>query len=269
MKDGWYVVADPGESFEVTVSPLRGTDSVVQTVATADMIMTRLQVDGTFADNAVMIFDRSTSAEERYCGFAQTVEYSADRLTRRVISVRRFEFYKAPTTADEAGQAKLSPQAGQIRLHMESGSLGPTYVPKPRKKPRGKEVESKLGARKTGTEKVHEEKAMKWGLSVGVRRDGEAIEKTSIDAKFKIKKRKKLPKTITIYVRERFWLESRRIIDLNGKAYRPPVRPANPIPAPVDVIDLNDEAEGEDMNVKRECNVFGPGEVIDLCSDSE
>lgn len=131
-------------------------------------------------------------------------------------------------------------------------------------------------------ESVNEKTVAKWGISVGVSRDDgeQAVQDNITDRSFK--KKQPLPPEIAIFIRERYWLESRRIIDLEGNAWRPPARqpsqrkrpnlaePAesdedNPVIMPQHCTNAI-AADGPDVKEEFtvEGNVFAPGKVIIL-----
>lgn len=274
VKSGWYCCAEPGRPFEVVIMPTHAEESVRITAGdSTDVILARLQVDGKDTDDVDMVFDENECDEKRVFGFTESAELSG--MDRRS-TLRRFQFYKSRTTHEEGVAGKIVPNAGQIRMYLESGKYSRQEVHTPRRKtPKKKQTPTKTAKDSNAERVVHEETAVKWGLSVGVSRDGEEGEADNVVCPVRIRKRRKLPKPITIFVRERFWLESRRIIDLNGNAYRPPNRP----PAPVVDLEIDDGDDDEEpgeqdevekevkKEVKQESQIFAPGEIIELDLD--
>lgn len=81
--------------------------------------------------------------------------------------------------------------------------------------------------------------------------EGETLVDETNDIGYKITKQTKLKKEVDIYVRERFWLEAQRIIDRNGRAYRPPPVPVPP-PMPAAGADTGEESdEVEEVEVQQ------------------
>lgn len=267
---GIYAVLDPGQQFLVLVTALHEDESVRNTVGdSADVILARLRVDGKDTNDVDILFSDIEWDEHVIDGFTESSELSACGDERRSTN-RLFVFFKARTTAQGVA-GKAVPNDGQIRMNFESAKYGRIRDHSPKRKAPKKATPEKVPkAKPTGPRVVHEETAAKLGLSVGVTRDGEEQEANHFVSPYRFRKRKKLPKNIVIFVRERYWLESRRIIDLEGKAYHPPERPpptVDPVPVPLDDDD-GKEAGGEHEEVKKEPKkegqIFAPGEVIEL-----
>lgn len=121
---------------------------------------------------------------------------------------------------------------------------------------------------------VNEKNAIEYGQSTSAPRDSEEEEQDEDEEEesssfWNIAKQTKLSKKITIFIRERFWLEVHGIID------RPPASELALAPDVTDLINSNGEADSTGANgnaenrtrVKTEVkleNVFAPGEIVTL-----
>jgi len=271
VKAGWYVQADPGKPFIVTISPLHGSDSVQRTTGRDfDVVLAHMKVDGKETDDVDQVFDSEEYEEVPVRGFSETAQV---RDNNRRSSLRQFQFYK-PKTTTKGVAGRAARDAGQIKLFMVKAKYGRRETTQRRRKVPARKKKQANSTAKAAP--VNEETAIKWGLSVGVSGEGATEPSEDHVTDYKITKRKKLKKNITIFVREKFWLESRRIIE-NGKAYIPPPREE---PSTPEVVDLENPAEPDDdygdtnggsasrPDVKDEwiaqVNVFAPGEIITL-----
>lgn len=148
-------------------------------------------------------------------------------------TIRKFKFSKV-TTSEGEGDSGLR-GSGAIVVIMCSGKCVPQE---------GKDWKLDLGA---GNSTVEEKEAVKAGKSISVSRDGEKVTKTFTSSGFKIISPKK-EGSFTSFLRERFWLQSRRIIHADGT----PWGPVKDVP----IIDLCTKADPTDgppqKKIKRE-----------------
>lgn len=244
VKSGWYVAAEPGEMFELIVSPLRGKNSVLLTAGPGfDVILAQLEVDGKNADDADLMLSKNRIIDLNVRGFA---EYSNEK-GRSAIQIRRFKFHKHPTIP--AGEPEVVGQnAGQIQLCFEKGTM----------MTRKRKIPAKLRHKKEAPIlSMNEKTAIKKGLSISIPTDGEKEEDIETSKWWEIGNNEILSENITIFIRERFWLEYHGIID----------SPIAPTAISDEVIEVHPSAANGNLEIrspiKRE-NVFAPGEVITL-----
>jgi hypothetical protein len=259
IKAGWYLTAHPGQSFEVRVSPTAGASSVERTCATADIIIVSVHVDGLDSSPGGFAFQRSAlGCEARFPGFVESVS----RDTQGGLCVlRRFAFRKAelteePSTGTGKAASGADQYSGAIRLVVESAKKAGL-----RKDPE----ERHFGARKA--DPVNERDAVKKGNSLGVDRMGKKMTFSSSSFQYTVLERKVLPECeIVIHIRERFWMESRRLIDAHGSPctkemalamVQSALTPSKRAPIELDGPTL--KRNRKDSNVKPE-----PAEVVDL-----
>jgi len=203
---GWYVAydSDNPKSFDIVVSPLHGQNSVARTVRNGfDVVLANMEVNGQnlYED---MVFDDADNFHEMN---------------------RSFQFYSPEAIPEGKGDGEgQNLSAGEITLFLEQGKYGgikrstrQRHVTKKRKRLSLTVEKDKKRKRTSFTlkkaETVNEEKAYKLGVCVGVSRDEDKEDMPDNVCDRDIKKRERLLPSITIFIRPRFWLRSRRIIE--------------------------------------------------------
>lgn len=201
VRSGWYVAAEPGQSFKLLVSQLRAEKSVKLTAGMGfNIVGVRLKVDGQFTAERYLKFNQTRIADVFVRGFKESKQHSD--------TIRKFTFHKHATTLADVLEV-LAPNAGEIQLHFLKGTLG-RLVPRAR----NAKQENVLPAM-SGTEKS----AIKFGYSISIPKDDEK-ENIAPARDYKAIKSEILPNIITIFVRERFWLERHGIIERSCAAGR-------------------------------------------------
>jgi hypothetical protein len=206
---GWYLTAHPGQNFEVRVSPTAGAASVEQTCPTADTIIASVHVDGVDSNPGGYAFRKAVLAcEARFRGFTESVSRSPQG---GLCVLRRFAFRKAdliegPSKGSGQVFSAASDFSGTIRLTLESAQTSGL---------RTSSEERQYGAKKA--DPVNEREALKKGNSLGVDRMGKKITVSSSSFHYAVRDRKNISEAgIVVHVRERFWMESRRLVDATG-----------------------------------------------------
>lgn len=209
---GWYLVATPGQSFEVRVTPTAGELTVNRTAPTAAALIANVLVDGVDASPGGSAYSPDTLGyETRIRGF---VEHMARDASGGSLIMRQFIFRKASLT-DCAASSKVSPVKQEdsegaistIKLVVSTAILGEANVTE----------EHGSYVMKQATP-VDEKAALKSGTSLGVDREGQRIVTTTRSFHYKVVGRKVLPHLeVVVHVRERFWMETRRLVDRFGK----------------------------------------------------
>jgi hypothetical protein len=209
IKAGWYLTAHPGQNFEVRVSPTSGASSVERTCATADIIIVSVHVDGVDSSPGGFAFQRSAlGCEARFRGFVESVSRGPQGglCVLRRFAFRKAELTEAPSTGTDQAASGANLYSGAIRLVVESAKKAGL---------RNDPEERHFGARKA--DPVNERDAVKKGNSLGVDRMGKKMTVGSSSFQYTVVERKVLPQCeIVINLRERFWMESRRLIDAHG-----------------------------------------------------
>lgn len=210
VRPGWYVAGRPGEEFEICVSMLHGAGSVRRMTAgvEGDMVIAKVYVDGTRA-GAYGITPAEVEMDD-ICvrGFVESCHVDGKSDTRHVLS-RKFVFCKS--FMDEEGH-DFDEGYGCVRLELSTAVRSC-------KRRGGSAFERRF--KLENHRGVNEKVAAKNGISIGVRRDGESILEACEEPQFTFHSARPIDGgVITIYVRERFWLESRRIIDCRERAVK-------------------------------------------------
>lgn len=137
-------------------------------------------------------------------------------------------------------------------MQLSSADYGPSYTPQPYQETYDLK----------GKQTVDEKLAVKNGISVGVSRDGDVTHVKQVLIDHKLVSWTPLPfATITIFIREWYWLESRRIIDEEGYPIKYEEKKAKK--EVVELEDPNAKEEDTEEPVKKRFK-FEPGEVITL-----
>jgi hypothetical protein len=170
------------------------------------------------------------------------------------MTLRRFAFRKAVTTEYDPhapspdAEESQGADAGSIRLQVMSARRGAANV-----------VKEKNDYALDDAKPVNEKDAQKKGISVGVDRAGERVTTSSRAFQFRVHDREVMDeKEIVIHVRERFWMQSRRLVDASGAPCT--LKMANALQRNVG------RSGGADAGASsaKKAKVFVPGEVIDL-----
>lgn len=226
VRSGWYVIAEPGAQFELYVSMLYGADSVSRTSPDAQLLVFEISVDGTAT--AEYIIEPDEMGDISLGGFVETLHKDADTNLQRE-SCRRFTFCK--TVTNDQGE-DVDKDSGCIRLKLMTGMRGGEIA-----RPASPFVEKYTLEHNL---EVDEKIAVKNGISIGVRRDGELLSEVCAEPDYEIHSECPFPQgSITIFVRELFWLQSRRIIDNNCCPVKYKARVASE-----EVIDLDEYEDG-------------------------
>lgn len=249
VEEGWYVLAHIGDNFSLHVTNVHPEGGVhvngmnLNEVNQANEVngedenegldaCVKVEVDGT---NPIGTrgFVVKPHFEKVLNGFAESATYRRDS-TEGTLGVRRFRFEKAALqeAGSETGGVGSMQQGG-------GGSKGCIQL----LIGLGQRLEKRLGREQTSgmlpsLEKTDEIAAVKKGESVRVNRMGEVMSEKLTRAKFELKCGC-LKGIVKVFIRQWYWLESRFIIDRNGRAWKPAV------PRPIDLTsDAEDAAAG-------------------------
>lgn len=230
VKAGWYVVAEPGVEFELAITAVQPEFPNVGGVKMENGHSAKcaIFVDGIFVESYRMYWK---FGELTCAGFIESESYVAGA-ARGTATTRRFKFKKAETT-EEAGDAADNNNAGSIFVEMFSGKLE-----------ENQQNQLDLSHDLNGVDgKICEKEAAKNGKSIKVGKDGERVTNTIHRGTEGIPVSKS-EGSFEIYLREKFWMESRQIIDIDGKPWKPTV-------------------EVSDVNVDEQPDVVTPVEAVE------
>lgn len=276
VRKGWYVIAAPGTAFEVRVTQVNAR-AVGE--PDEDAYRATVFVDGDPTNESFFfeVPERGhtdapswglSDAESVFRGFTQRVVPDEDARGSGAFhrSYRPFRFQER---AGEQGNVPIEAGtgAGTIRLDVAIGKLTERRDPA---------LPSEYC---TKTKRVSEKAKEKEGVSVGVERTGEVRAAKGRFSEMVTTQRRPLPEaSVTVYVREKSWLRSRRIINDAGEActhvmFQYLLKKDN---EPVGAEQAEQAAWRSRKKVKKEMlaegvidldevKPFAPGEVIDLC----
>lgn len=214
MQPGWYLPVDELDTeFEVRVSATGKEPRVWETMWDAvcsDIAIANLFVDGVDCNNYGAAIERFDSMDVKFRGFAES---SARSVSGGSATIRAFSFSKAQVRDEDAALAvgRSASTVGELRVQFKSANKG------------GARISEKSwvqgGAVVAKDNLTSERDAVKKGTSVSVRTDGRAIvEKASVVPYVLVDVTRQPHLDITIFIRERVWLQSRRVIDEAGAA---------------------------------------------------
>lgn len=209
VRAGWYLVVQPGTKFSLLLSRVIGGGAPVSegTIHTAVQVF----VDGVNVEGpGGQIIFPGVRDERRLYGFVKS--YSDDEGTAEV---RQFQFQRSEMSESSTVGIEDGPEetvnANCIQLRMYTGPLMRCTVPSTTKY----DILSKKSC-------VSEKIALKKGLGISVARDGKVVRtRASQSLGHYVQFDGSLDAIINVYFRERFWLESRSIIDSDGNAWTP------------------------------------------------
>lgn len=215
VKEGWYVVAEPGMGFEVSVMMYDSHGAFASAGRVGrNAVMANLLVDGQLVDESWQAFDWDQADHERVCyGFVAEEEQGADGT---VVSENLFRFRKAELV-DEKEMSVAGGAAGD-EDKLDAASIKLLVEAAHRTRLVAVDA-SKAGKAATivDAKPIWEKDAAKGGQSLSVERSG-AVKQT----KFALTQYSYSGYTpqehleTVIHVRERFWMRSRRLIDDAG-----------------------------------------------------
>jgi len=220
VKSAWYVPADPNNTFKLKVSNVQTVNGNDKThirkvpVEPGKKCGVEIFVDGmnVGGDRKYKMADPGKEREIR--GFTVARNYDAgDYIGKK--AVRAFRFLKAETVEQSIDNENDS--TGKIELRQFCGLL--------RSSPLIAATESRADDLKE-SKPIDEKKAIKDGCSITVDRSGALIEEpSSRDTQYIQRSRSGGEEIgcVTLFVREKRWLETHRIIDCDGNPYRKPV----------------------------------------------
>lgn len=217
VEEGWYVEAgESGEPFEIRISNVhkKGEEHFKgELFAENDKgASAKLFVDGfnTLGVNSTGGYQiMPGKAELSVLGFTTHEEFAKSSSAGKTVNIE-FSFSPVEIVPDgEEPNLPNSEETGLIKMEIYVGDLFAN--------PQASYLQNYKLA---GTSKVSEKAAMKFGRSVQVARAGKtvmspchrmtrSVMKTNVHARVKV------------FIRERFWLESRHIIAADGSAWRP------------------------------------------------
>ncbi len=208
---GWYVVATPGTEFTLRLTNVHasGKGKVWDKFIDARFgACVEVLVDGANVIGGIAAYQVSPAGEEmRISGFLESETFPAGQ-RRGNSTVRVFRFRKIQPSANVSSEEDQC--AGSMCLRIHSGPLRPnTYSATYRSNPLVPKVSE-----------VNEKSASKLGRSVRVEKHGatayDPVHRTAYSVT-----RTKMDGEVRIFMRERYWLESRSIIDKEGNAFKP------------------------------------------------
>lgn len=221
MPAGWYLPigknGDMGHNFEIRVTARcnKIIDTFRRELPGADIAVQRIEVDGHdskpggYSLDPACCIRRGKLPCTRYRGFTES--FSATSVAHGSRTVRSFCFGKPQVTeskgngfADDDDRADF----GVIELVVQSARKGPEIIGPVRK----------ITATAPKCVDVTERSAMKKGATVALKQDGESISENVASVSYSVVSAKLASELgIRIYVRERNWLMSRRIVDSSGQ----------------------------------------------------
>lgn len=208
---GWYVVATPGTTFELRLSAIQPKFPEINGKSLPPSHGTSATV---FVDGLQVRTARANKSFNELIipGFVESwLHFEGETVGED--HVRQFVFQKTPTV--EEGVAKTEDAYGCILVQISSGPLQRVSLPST--------VYEDVDLH-NDLEKVGEKEAAKLGKSVKVSRNGRRTTTTYNMLNTTIRN-PRVESTLAIFLREKFWLESRRIIDAHGKPWTPTSEP--------------------------------------------
>lgn len=207
VKEGWYVAAVPETDFELRVSAVSPSFPNFRgiTPAKGHIVSAAVVVDGA----PLGMFTLNNFLHETVApGFLLAHHFSGHAV------VQKFKFQRKETgVVDKVGEGQSSKDecsAISVRMVCGRASLAVRRARLMRQALRG------------GSAKVSEDDAVKAGKSIDVAKNGEKGRAFLGGSPYSLSLLE--PKAVgrfTVFLRERFWLESRGIIDAEGNPWRP------------------------------------------------
>lgn len=197
---GWYVIAEPGKQFEIYITVVNCKPLIEDTVSAS------LFVDGEDT-NVRSAFSLTKGAGKQRCilGFLESQTVGNTGKTECVS--RAFEFQKAWSKNSEESIQQSSSDLGTIRMECRFGT-GRALSATP--------AQTTFNLHHVGA--VTELESEKIGKSLTVKRDGKQVSKTLNLNFFSLQNERLDPNAeVKIYMRERRWMRTRRLIDDNGR----------------------------------------------------
>ena len=217
VQPGWYVKAEPGVEFALRLTHVQVQDGGRGHVnlkpisprfgACAEVHMDGANILGGRA--AYQVFP--AGAELPICGFMETETFAAGQM-RGTTTLRKFRFKKIQTHEnDDETNDNDDREMGSIKLKIYSGKLVTNlFQPCHRS-----EATINEGS-------VKEKSAVKLGRSLQVDKSGDRIQDSIVRTKFSVE-RQFMNGEVHIFMRQKYWLESRSIIDKNGNPFEPSI----------------------------------------------
>ncbi len=208
---GWYVVATPGTEFTLRLTNVHEVgngmvrDKIIDLTfaACAEVIVDGLNVIG-----GISAYQVNPAGEEtRISGF-QECETFRPGYRRGESDVRVFRFSKVHPRADVQGEEDEC--VGSLRLRIHSGRL----------RVNTNSHRFKINPTAPEVGEVNETSASKLGRSVRVDKNGAIVNERILRSAYSVE-RENMEGEVMVFMRERYWLESRSIIDADGNAFKP------------------------------------------------
>lgn len=210
VKPGWYAVAEPGP-FEVRITRV---NSPFPCSWPENLLTTHLFVDGVCTnDSRIFHESRQIYGESVIFGFVERIAFSPTGAVEK--DVRRFEFGRAKAVQvthegdddeededgnEEAATICLESMVG-VGVYTEDVSA----------------IVNEFGYE--GRSGVSEKDVTKDGRSLEVKVDGDKIPDRRSACKYRAVRERPCPEaSVTVFVRERAWMRSRKLVDDNGMA---------------------------------------------------
>lgn len=208
----WYVAAVPETEFEVCVTDIPSDFPSIDGVifASGSEIVADLFVDGSMVDG----YRSGSGRRFRECTCSRFVESSVEQEGNAevVCTIRKFLLQKARAKETITG-AVADEDAGSIVLQMNSGMAVPIT----------ETAAVEMMDVSKGIPEVSELKAMKAGKSIMVARNVGTETRTDRDRSSVLLEDQKTERSVSVFLRESFWLQSRRIIEMSGNPWSPNV----------------------------------------------
>ncbi len=244
VRTGWYVAAELGRPFQLRMTNAWTKNASITPrglVRVAEICVDGANIFGNPHENVRLNFQE----EEDFAGFTVGVVYE-DGSTQGRERVKPFRFAKAKTNTEAKHDADAEADVGMIQLRIYKGHARDADL---------SETEKTYDVAAPSV--VHEKRAVKGGQSVCVDLADEVVNQAVSRSNDVITYDEAPPDTVDLFLREKYWLESRCIIDAEGNAWKPSTGEA-----PIDLT-LTEDADLGATSVTRNAK-RAKVEVVDL-----
>jgi len=250
---GWYVVPEVGKNFRIHTTHLsRGVSPSSYSYSWTENTNSALKIRVDGAEIRTGFSFVSPGSNGAFMGFTQSAKFTQGSVVGSQ-TIREFKFASVkPVVKGNSNIMPANPQntAGCIELQIFYGEMDDSSDAKLHAR-----EDTAVEATTHSSTNVSEKAAIKSGCSVKTARDGAAkqVPMRRVRGKFIIDSAQE-SKIITVYLREHYWLESRRIIDTDGNPWKPSL----------DITPVNLCEDDDDDNQGERARKKTKTEVVDL-----